>query len=80
MYASMVLMCILISILFLGGYLAPNLTNLINDLLNIIDRLLDFRNGIPESALYYIRYLTFNIFENIFRILAICEPLLKNIS
>jgi NADH:ubiquinone oxidoreductase subunit H len=41
-YASMVLMCILISILFIGGYLAPNFTNLINDLLDIIDILLDF--------------------------------------
>lgn len=80
MYASMVLMCILISILFLGGYLAPDFTNLINDLLNILDRLLDFKNGLQENILFYINLFTFNVFSILFGFLAIFEPLLKNIS
>lgn len=79
-YASMVLMCILISILFLGGYLAPDFTNLINDLLNILDRLFDFKNGLQENTLLYINLLTFNGFRILFGFLAINESLLKNIS
>ncbi len=50
MYASMVLMCILLSILFLGGYLAPDFINLINDLLNILDRFLKFMYELNESV------------------------------
>jgi predicted PurR-regulated permease PerM len=50
MYASMVLMCILLSILFLGGYLAPDFINLINDLLNILDRFLKFMSELNESV------------------------------
>jgi len=80
MYASMVLMCILISILFLGGYLAPDFTNLINDLLNILDRLFEFKNGLQENTLFYINLLTFNGFTILFGFLAINESLLKNIS
>ena len=56
MYASMVLMCILLSILFLGGYLAPDFINLINDLLNILDRLWKFIFDLEESVI-----LLFNI-------------------
>ena len=80
MYASMVLMCILISILFLGGYLAPDFTNLINDLLNVLDRLLDFKNGLQKNVLLIINLFTFNGFTILFGFLAINEPLLKNIS
>ena len=80
MYASMVLMCILLSILFLGGYLAPDFTNLINDLLNVLDILLDFKNELQENVLFYIDLFTFNDFSMLYGFLAINESLLNNIS
>jgi len=66
--------------LFLGGYLAPDFTNLINDLLNVLDRLLDFKNGLQKNVLLIINLFTFNGFTILFGFLAINEPLLKNIS
>jgi NADH-ubiquinone oxidoreductase chain 1 len=49
-YASMVLMCILLSILFLGGYLAPDFINLINNLLNTLNELSKFIYYLEDSV------------------------------
>jgi NADH:ubiquinone oxidoreductase subunit H len=80
MYASMVLMCIIISILFLGGYLGPDFINLINDQLNILDILFDFKNGLQERTLFLINVFTGNLFSMLYGFLAINESLLNNIS
>ena len=50
MYASMVLMCILLSILFLGGYLSLDFVNLINNLLNTLNELLEFIFYLEQSV------------------------------
>jgi hypothetical protein len=49
-YGSMVLMCILLSILFLGGYLSVDFINLINNLLNRLNELLEFIFYLEESV------------------------------
>lgn len=49
-YASMVLMCILLSILFLGGYLSLDFINLTNNLLNSLNELFEFIFYLEESV------------------------------
>jgi NADH-ubiquinone oxidoreductase chain 1 len=49
-YGSMVLMCILLSILFLGGYLSLDFINLINNLLNSSNELFEFIYHLERSV------------------------------
>jgi hypothetical protein len=83
-----VLMCILISILFLGGYLAPDFMNLINDLLNTLDRLFKFIYEVQENVISFNAqslldviaiFTLYDLTSILFGFLAIFEPLLQNI-
>jgi NADH-ubiquinone oxidoreductase chain 1 len=78
-YGSIALMCILISIFFLGGYLLINFDDILNIFYLIKDNLFSIENLIPsEILLWYQAIITF-LFEDLFPISYI-KDLINNVA